>query len=85
VFSTFTLLGDPAVLTESSQSDPEVQRKLQSASVCFSLLQHWFSVSAAQTRPLVHLCEAMIIVWMFITQVISADKSCQMAVGRLNA
>ncbi len=85
-----TFLGDPAVLTESSQSDPEVQRKLQSAS---ALVQRFLSPDPTANL----LCEElgvhwrdrvyspMITVWMFITQVISADKSCQLAVGRLNS
>ena len=76
--------------TECSSSNPDVQRKLQSAS---ALVQRLLTPD-----PAVHLlCEEhglhwrgriyspMITVWMFITQVISADKSCQLAVGRLNA
>jgi putative transposase len=90
VLITTTFLGDPVVRSEFSQSDPEVQRKLRSAS---ALVQRFLSPD-----PIVNLlCEElgvhwrdrvygpMITFWMFINQVISADKSCQMAVGRLNA
>ncbi len=69
---------------EFSQSDSEVQRKLQSGS---ALAQRFLSPD-----PTVNLlCEEfgvhwrdrvyspMITVWMFISQVISADKSCRKA------
>jgi putative transposase len=78
------------VHTECSSSNPDVQGKLQSAS---ALVQRLLTPD-----PAVHLlCEEhglhwrdriyspMVTVWMFITLVISADKSCQLAVGRLNA
>jgi len=78
------------VLTEFNEPESDTQSKIQSTSA----LVHRF----LKPDPAVHrLCEElgyqwrdriynpMIPVWTFVMQVISADKSCQTAVGRLNA
>lgn len=51
------------------QADPSVHQR------CAELGYQW--------RECIYI--PMITVWLFVTQVISADKSCQTAVGRLNA
>ena len=82
--------GDPAVLTDLTESDTRLQSKLRSAS---KLVRDFLSPDPQVLR----ICDElgyefrdriynpMITVWMFVTQVISADKSCQKAVTRLNA
>jgi putative transposase len=78
------------VLTEFNELESDTQNKIQSAS---ALVQRFLILDPAVHR----ICEElgyqwrdriyspMVTVWMFVTQVISADKSCQTAVGRLNA
>jgi hypothetical protein len=82
--------GDPAVPTEFTPPDQQSQSKQHSAS---KLVRRLLSPSS----EVLEICDEigfefrdrvynpMITVWMFITQVISADKSCQKAVARLNA
>jgi putative transposase len=90
VVSTLPIHGDPVVLTDLTRSDEPSQSELRSASELV-----WQSLAP---NPLVlQICEQlgyafrdrvynpMITLWMFVTQVISADKSCQKAVARLNA
>ena len=75
---------------ELTESDNHLQSKLRSAS---QLVREFLSPNTQVLR----ICDElgyeyrdriynpMITVWMFVTQVISADKSCQKAVTRLNA
>lgn len=75
---------------QSNNSLADVQSKLQSAkTLCLELL--------LPTEAISKICDEighnfrdcaytpMVVVWMFITQVFSADHSCQQAVTRLNA
>ena len=78
------------MLTDLNDSDTRLQSKLRSAS---KLVRDFLSPNPQVLR----ICDElgyefrdriynpMITVWMFVTQVISADKSCQKAVTRLNA
>lgn len=78
------------MLTEFTPSDDSSQSKLRSAS---EFVRQFLSPNLQVLR----ICDElgyefrdrvfnpMITVWMFVTQVISADKSCQKAVARLNA
>ncbi|MCD0463181.1 IS4 family transposase [Roseiconus lacunae] len=87
---TLLIHGDPAVLTELTDSDDRLQSKFRSAS---ELVREFLLPNA----EVLTICEElghefrdrvfnpMITVWMFVTQTISADKSCQKAVARLNA
>ena len=75
---------------ELNESDDQLQSILRSAS---DLVRQFLSPNPQVIR----ICEEigyefrdrvfnpMITIWMFVTQVISADKSCQKAVTRLNA
>lgn len=88
--STLPIHGDPVVLTDLTGSDEPSQSELHSAS---ELVRQ----SLAPNPLVLQICEQlgyefrdrvynpMITLWMFVTQVISADKSCQKAVARLNA
>ena len=75
---------------QSSNSSADVQSKFQSAkTLCFDLL--------LPTQAILRICNAFgykfrdriynpaVVVWMFISQVLSSDHSCQQAVTRLNA
>ena len=76
--------------TELTDSDTQLQRQLHSTS---KFVRGFLSLDP----QVLGICDElgyefrnriynpMITVWMFITQVISADKSCQMAITRLNA
>ncbi len=76
--------------TELTESDDQLQSKLHTAS---TLVRGFLSPNPQVLR----ICDElgyefrdrifnpMITVWMFVTQVISADKSCEKAVTRLNA
>lgn len=78
------------MLTDLTGSDTRLQSKLRSTS---KLVRDFLSPDP----QVLGICDElgyefrdriynpMITVWMFITQVISADKSCQMAVTRLNS
>jgi hypothetical protein len=78
------------VNAQSNNSLAEVQSKLQSAkTLCLDLLLPTPAVSKI-CQEIGHKfrdCDytPMVVVWMFITQVLSADHSCQQAVTRLNA
>ncbi|WP_436714521.1 IS4 family transposase [Roseiconus lacunae] len=86
---TLLIHGDPAVLTELTDSDDRLQSRFRSAS---ELVREFLLPNA----EVLTICEElghefrdrvfnpMITVWMFVTQVISADKSCQKAVARMN-
>jgi hypothetical protein len=78
------------VNAQSNNSPADVQSKLRSAkTLCLDLL--------APAPAISKICEEighafrdrtytpMVVVWMFITQVLSSDHSCQQAVTRLNA
>ena len=87
---TLTIRGDPTVSTEFNKLQPHTQNKIQSTS---ALVHRFLKPDPGVNRICVDLgyqwrdriYSPMITVWMFITQVISADKSCQNAVNRLNA
>jgi hypothetical protein len=75
---------------QSNGSVADVQSKLRSAkSLCLDLLLPQVEVLSIcdelghQYRDRVY--NPMIVVWMFVTQVLSADHSCQQAVTRFNA
>jgi len=90
VVATLPIHGDPAVLTEITDSDDRLQSKLQSVSevVRGSLLPNVQVLTICEELGYEfrdRVFNPMITVWMFVTQVISADKSCQKAVTRLNA
>jgi hypothetical protein len=75
---------------QSNESVADVQSKLRSAkSLCLDLLLPQVEVFKIwdelghQYRDRVY--NPMIVVWMFVTQVLSADHSCQQAVTRFNA
>jgi putative transposase len=85
-----TIPGDFTVNQQSTESPSDVQSKLQNAqSLCMDLL--------LPKPAILKICDQlghrfrdrtynpMIVVWMFITQVLSADHSCQQAVTRFNA
>lgn len=75
---------------QSNESVADVQSKLRSAkSLCLDLLLPQVEVLKIcdelghKYRDRVY--NPMIVVWMFVTQVLSADHSCQQAVTRFNA
>lgn len=76
--------------TELTDSEDELQSKIHSAS---QLVHEFLSPNPEVFRTCKELgvkfrdriFNPMITVWMFVTQVISPDKSCQKAVTRLNA
>ncbi|QDT07435.1 hypothetical protein K227x_58620 [Rubripirellula lacrimiformis] len=78
------------MLKKLTQSDAQLQSKIRSAS---QLVDEFLSPNPHVLRVCDELgyefrdrvFNPMITVWMFVTQVISADKSCQKAVARLNA
>jgi putative transposase len=82
--------GDPVVQTQSTNMSAEVQSKIRFAS---SLVADLLVPQAA----IVKICDElgyefrdrvynpMITIWLFITQVLSADHSCQQTVTRFNA
>ncbi len=75
---------------QSSDWRSDVQRKLRSAkSLCIDLLLPQLEIMRI-CEEIGHQFRActyspMVVVWMFITQVLSADHGCQQAVTRLNA
>jgi hypothetical protein len=74
----------------STDSNFVVQSKLQEASslvLGFLLPQHEVARICDELKYEYHelIYHPMITVWMFITQVLSADHSCQQAVTRFNA
>jgi len=75
---------------QSSNSSADVQSKLRSAkTLCLDLLLPTPAISKIcdEVGHKFRDCDytPMVVIWMFITQVLSADHSCQQAVTRLNA
>ncbi len=74
---------------QSNNLAADVQSKLQAAkTLCLDLLMPSATIEALCTvghkfRDCAYT--PMVVVWMFITQVLAADHSCQQAVARLNA
>jgi putative transposase len=90
VVSNITFSRSLTVNDQSNNSPADVQSKLRSAkALCLDLL--------LPMPAILRVCDEMghtfrdriynpmAVVWMFITQVLSADHSCQQAVTRLNA
>lgn len=78
------------MITQSNNSPAEVQSKSKSVqSLCLELLLP-SNMVATICKEIDYLFRdrgytPMVVVWMFITQLLSADHSCQQAVTRLNA
>ena len=80
----------PTVNAQSNNSPSDVQSKLQSAkTLCLDLLLPMPAISRIcdEIGHKFRDCDytPMVVVWMFITQVLSRDHSCQQAVTRLSA
>src|SRR6476660_9006094 len=85
-----TLSRSPTVNAQSSNSPADVQSRVQSAkALCIDLLLPMAAISkiCEEIGHKFRDCDysPMVVVWMFITQVLSKDHSCQQAVTRLNA
>ncbi len=75
---------------QSNNLAADVQSKLQAAkTLCLDLLMPSATIEALCTEVGHKFRDCaytpMVVVWMFITQVLAADHSCQQAVARLNA
>lgn len=90
VVRNITFFRSSTVNPQSNNFAADVQSKLQSAkSLCLDLLLPSAKIEelCVQLGYKFRQCDytPMIVVWMFITQVLAADHSCQQAVTRLNA
>ena len=89
VVSEITFFRSSTVNPQSNNLVADVQSKLQSAkSLCLELLLPSATIKklCAELGHKFRECDytPMVVVWMFITQVLAADHSCQQAVTRLN-
>lgn len=90
VVSNITYFRSSTVNNQSNNLAADVQSKLQAAkTLCLDLLMPSATIEAlcAEVGYKFRECAytPMVVVWMFITQVLAADHSCQQAVTRLNA